>query len=147
MESIQSNTSYTGVCKKLPEIGETKCWSLWLPFGYLSLKTLCSLLPGLQTSEDAKFYALSTRFGPFSNENETLVVQFSVKHEQGIDCGGGYVKLFPDTLNQEDMHSESEYYVMFGKLSDSSSCQAQEVLMRATIVVEKGSDGPGAGNL
>ncbi|XP_037672668.1 calreticulin-like isoform X2 [Choloepus didactylus] len=69
---------------------------------------------GLQTSEDAKFYALSTRFKPFSNENETLVVQFSVKHEQGIDCGGGYVKLFPDTLNQEDMHLESEYYIMFG---------------------------------
>ncbi|OWK04547.1 hypothetical protein Celaphus_00002553, partial [Cervus elaphus hippelaphus] len=69
---------------------------------------------GLQTSEDAKFYALSTRFKPFSNENETLVVQFSVKHEQGIDCGGGCVKLFPDTLNQQDMHSESEYYIMFG---------------------------------
>uniref|UniRef100_A0A8C8YM78 Calreticulin n=1 Tax=Prolemur simus TaxID=1328070 RepID=A0A8C8YM78_PROSS len=69
---------------------------------------------GLQTSEDAKFYALSTRFKPFSNENETLVVQFSVKHEQGIDCGGGYVKLFPATLNQEDMHSESEYYIIFG---------------------------------
>ncbi|EDL90375.1 rCG50286, isoform CRA_b [Rattus norvegicus] len=69
---------------------------------------------GLQTTEDAKFYALSARFKPFSNENETLVVQFSVKHEQGIDCGGGYVKLFPATLNQEDMHSESQYYIMFG---------------------------------
>uniref|UniRef100_A0A8C3VXR0 Calreticulin n=1 Tax=Catagonus wagneri TaxID=51154 RepID=A0A8C3VXR0_9CETA len=69
---------------------------------------------GLQTSEDAKFYALSTRFKPFSNVNKTLVVQFSVKHEQGIDCGGGYVKLFPDTLNQEDVHSESKYYIMFG---------------------------------
>ncbi|XP_012877645.1 PREDICTED: calreticulin-like [Dipodomys ordii] len=69
---------------------------------------------GLQTSEDAKFYALSARFTPFSNVNETLVVQFSVKHEQGIDCGGGYVKLFPATLNQEDMHSESKYYIMFG---------------------------------
>ncbi|KAJ8779620.1 hypothetical protein J1605_012504 [Eschrichtius robustus] len=69
---------------------------------------------GLQTSEDAKFYALSTRFKPFSNENETLVVQFSVKHKQGVHCGGGFVKLFPDTLNQEDMHSESEYYIMFG---------------------------------
>lgn len=49
------------------------------------------------------------------------MVQFSVKHEQGIDCGGGYVKLFPATLNQEDMHSESQYYIMFGKLPGSSS--------------------------
>ncbi|XFF75749.1 hypothetical protein AB1E18_001968 [Capra hircus] len=30
---------------------------------------------GLQTNEDAKFYTLSTRFKPFSNENKTLVVQ------------------------------------------------------------------------
>ena len=110
---------------------------LWLLLRYLNLKILCSLLSGLQTSEDAKFYALSTRFKPFSNENETLVVQFSVKHKQGIHCGGGFVKLSPDTLNQEDMHSESEYYIMFGKLSDSSRCQPCEVLMRATVVVEK----------
>ncbi|XP_068948853.1 calreticulin-like [Petaurus breviceps papuanus] len=69
---------------------------------------------GLQTSEDAKFYALSARFKPFSNEGQSLVVQFSVKHEQGIDCGGGYVKLFPEDLNQENMHSNSTYYIMFG---------------------------------
>lgn len=52
---------------------------------------------------------------------------FPVKHEQGIDCGGGYVKLFPDTMNQEDMHSELEYYIMFGKRSDTSHCQLCEV--------------------
>lgn len=28
----------------------------------------------------------------FNNEGKSLVVQFSVKHEQKIDCGGGYVK-------------------------------------------------------
>ncbi|XP_043859006.1 calreticulin-like [Dromiciops gliroides] len=69
---------------------------------------------GLQTSEDAKFYALSARFKPFSNEGQSLVVQFSVKHEQGIDCGGGYVKLFPEDLDQENMHSNSSYFIMFG---------------------------------
>lgn len=86
--------------------------SLWLLVEDLSLKILCSLIPGLQTNEDAKFYALSTGFKPFSNKNETLVVQFSVKHEQGIDCGSRGVKLFPDTLTQEDVHLESEYYIM-----------------------------------
>ncbi|XP_038616440.1 calreticulin-like [Tachyglossus aculeatus] len=69
---------------------------------------------GLQTTQDAKFYALSTRFQPFSNEGESLVVQFTVKHEQGIDCGGGYVKLFPAELDQRDMHSDSRYLIMFG---------------------------------
>ena len=75
---------------------------------------------------------------PFSNENETLVVQFSVKHEQGIDCGGGYVKLFPNTLNQEDMHSESEYYITFGKPSASSPWQPGR-LKESSCRCQKGS--------
>ncbi|NXK88326.1 CALR protein, partial [Formicarius rufipectus] len=69
---------------------------------------------GIQTSQDARFYALSSRFKPFSNRDKTLVLQFTVKHEQNIDCGGGYVKLFPASLNQEDMHGDSEYNIMFG---------------------------------
>lgn len=69
---------------------------------------------GLQTSEDARFYALSRKFEPFSNEGKNLVVQFSVKHEQDIDCGGGYLKVFNCDLNQVDMHGESPYEIMFG---------------------------------
>lgn len=69
---------------------------------------------GIQTSQDARFYALSKRFDGFSNEAKPLVVQFSVKHEQNIDCGGGYVKLFDCSLDQTDMHGESPYEIMFG---------------------------------
>jgi calreticulin len=43
-----------------------------------------------------------------------LVIQFTVKHEQNIDCGGGYVKLFDCSLDQIDMHGDSPYNVMFG---------------------------------
>uniref|UniRef100_A0A8C5R4J8 Calreticulin n=1 Tax=Leptobrachium leishanense TaxID=445787 RepID=A0A8C5R4J8_9ANUR len=69
---------------------------------------------GIQTIQDWKFYALSARFEPFSNEGQTLVIQYTVKHEQGIDCGGGYVKLFPADLEQLQMNRESHYYIMFG---------------------------------
>ncbi|WP_395239456.1 hypothetical protein, partial [Salmonella sp. s54412] len=70
---------------------------------------------GIQTSEDAKFYGLSAKFEtPFSNEDKELVVQFSVKHEQSIDCGGGYVKVFSSDLKQADMHGDSPYLIMFG---------------------------------
>lgn len=67
-----------------------------------------------------RFYADSTSFTSFSNEGKTLVVQFSVKHEQSIDCGGGYVKLFPSTLKSKDMEGESAYNIMFGKSFKSS---------------------------
>ncbi|KAG5668837.1 hypothetical protein PVAND_016759 [Polypedilum vanderplanki] len=69
---------------------------------------------GLQTSQDARFYALSTKFTPFSNKDKPLVIQFSVKHEQNIDCGGGYLKIFDCNLDQKDMHGESPYLIMFG---------------------------------
>merc|ERR1712165_231093 len=68
----------------------------------------------IQTSQDAKFYALSTEFKPFSNKDKPLVVQFTVKHEQNIDCGGGYAKLFDCSLDQTDMHGDSPYLIMFG---------------------------------
>eukprot|EP00055_Hartaetosiga_balthica_P018476 m.134490 g.134490 ORF g.134490 m.134490 type:complete len:386 (-) comp9616_c0_seq2:133-1290(-) len=69
---------------------------------------------GIKTSEDAKFYALSASFDEFSNDGEDLYISFTVKHEQNIDCGGGYVKVFPAGLDQEDMNGESVYNVMFG---------------------------------
>merc|ERR1719231_183995 len=72
---------------------------------------------GLQTAEDAKFYAYSTKFPSFSTMESPLVVQFSVKHEQSIDCGGGYAKLFPGTVDQATLHGgadEDKYNVMFG---------------------------------
>jgi len=69
---------------------------------------------GLRTSQDAKFYARSAKFDSFSNAGKDLVVQFSVKHDQKIDCGGGYVKVFPGDFNPEDMHGESSYNLMFG---------------------------------
>lgn len=72
-------------------------------------------LAGLQTSQDAHFYALSSRFADFSNKDQPFVIQFTVKHEQSIDCGGGYIKLFPSDLKQEDMHGDSTYNIMFGE--------------------------------
>jgi len=69
---------------------------------------------GIQTSQDALFYGLSAKFDKFSNEDKTLVIQFTVKHEQNIDCGGGYVKVFSSDLDQTAMHGESPYNIMFG---------------------------------
>merc|ERR1712125_318376 len=44
---------------------------------------------GIQTGTDYRFYQISTSFDEFSNEGEDLVFQYSIKHQQGIDCGGG----------------------------------------------------------
>jgi len=69
---------------------------------------------GARTSQDARFYGMSAAFPPVSNVDKPLVIQFTVKHEQNIDCGGGYIKLFDCKLDQADMHGESPYNIMFG---------------------------------
>jgi calreticulin len=69
---------------------------------------------GLQTTKDARFYQISAAFPPFSNKGKTLILQYSVKHEQKIDCGGGYIKILPKDVDQDDFHGDSPYNIMFG---------------------------------
>jgi calreticulin len=72
---------------------------------------------GAQTSADARFYAYTSMLDtPFNTKDGSgdLVVQFSVKHEQQIDCGGGYIKLLPSSVNQAKFNGDTPYHVMFG---------------------------------
>ncbi|GLJ19026.1 hypothetical protein SUGI_0341340 [Cryptomeria japonica] len=69
---------------------------------------------GIQTSPDYRFFAISAKFHEFSNKDKTLVLQFSVKHEQKLDCGGGYVKLLSDDFDQKTFSGETPYSIMFG---------------------------------
>jgi len=69
---------------------------------------------GAKTMEDAKFYAASSSLGSqISNEGKDLVVSLSVKNEQGLDCGGGYIKVMPK-MDAADFHGETKYFLMFG---------------------------------
>merc|ERR1712159_172850 len=81
---------------------------------------------GLQTSQDAKFYAISTKHKEFSNEGKTLVIQYTVKHEQDIDCGGGYLKL--GGFEPEKFEGSSEYNIMFGPDICGSSTKKTHVI-------------------
>merc|ERR1712086_70112 len=81
---------------------------------------------GLQTSQDAKFYAMSTASKEFSNDGKTLVIQYSVKHEQDIDCGGAYLKL--GAYEPEKFEGSSEYNIMFGPDICGSSTKKTHVI-------------------
>jgi len=74
---------------------------------------------GLKTSPDARFFDISAAHEEFSNKGKELVIQLSVKHEQSIDCGGGYIKLVPasslsDQKEFQGGEKETKYNVMFG---------------------------------
>jgi len=83
---------------------------------------------GLQTSQDARFYQISAEFPEFSNKGKNLILQYSVKHEQKIDCGGGYIKILPPGIDQSDFHGDSPYNVMFGPDICGSSTKKTHVI-------------------
>jgi len=83
---------------------------------------------GLRTSQDAKFYQISAEFPKFSNEGKDLIVQYSVKHEQRIDCGGGYLKLMPSGVDQSNFNGDSPYNIMFGPDICGSSTKKTHVI-------------------
>ncbi|KAI8819292.1 Calreticulin family-domain-containing protein [Chytriomyces cf. hyalinus JEL632] len=69
---------------------------------------------GLQTSQDAKFYAMSAPLDKeFDNKGKDLVLQFTAKFEQNIDCGGGYIKLLPK-FEAKTFNGDTPYSIMFG---------------------------------
>lgn len=69
---------------------------------------------GIKTGEDARFYGISAKLDePFTNKGKDLVLQFSVKHEQDLDCGGAYIKLLGD-IDQKKFGGDSPYQIMFG---------------------------------
>lgn len=70
---------------------------------------------GLKTKENMHFYAATSKLPTtFNNKDKTLVFQFSVKHEQILDCGGGYLKLLPAETDADSFNGDSPYYLMFG---------------------------------
>jgi calnexin len=67
------------------------------------------------TNEKAH-YGLSTQFpDPLDPAGKTFIVQFEVRYEEHIECGGSYIKLFHrDNFVPEQMSNESRYIIMFG---------------------------------
>ncbi|KAL7529750.1 hypothetical protein ACHAXR_003139 [Thalassiosira sp. AJA248-18] len=73
---------------------------------------------GIKTSTDARFYGLSSPMAKTfnSSDKKDLVIQYSVKHEQKIDCGGAYIKLMAggDKFESTKFGGDTPYAVMFG---------------------------------
>jgi len=69
---------------------------------------------GILTLEDSKFFGISANFDEFSNKDKTLVIQYQLKYEKAIDCGGGYIKIGPKIEDQEQFGDPTKYNIMFG---------------------------------
>lgn len=73
---------------------------------------------GLVLKTPAAHHAIHAQLpAPFINTDNTLVLQYEVKLQEGLQCGGAYVKLLSsEGLPDEDteFNNDSSYQVMFG---------------------------------
>ncbi|AOA62936.1 Calnexin [Komagataella phaffii CBS 7435] len=71
---------------------------------------------GLVVKSEAAHHAISAQLPQvFDNTDNTLVLQYEVKLQQGLNCGGAYVKLLSaEGLNKNEFSNETPYQVMFG---------------------------------
>ncbi|XP_054845687.1 calmegin isoform X2 [Eublepharis macularius] len=72
---------------------------------------------GLVLKSVAKHHAISAMLTqPFIFDSKPLIIQYEVNFQDGIDCGGAYVKLLSksDDLNLEYFFDKTAYTIMFG---------------------------------
>ncbi|KAF2836564.1 Calreticulin-domain-containing protein [Patellaria atrata CBS 101060] len=72
---------------------------------------------GLVVKDKAAHHAISAKFKkPINNKGKTLVVQYEVKTQNGLECGGAYLKLLQDNkaLHADEFSNASPYIIMFG---------------------------------
>ena len=90
---------------------------------------------GIQTSENHRFYGLSAPLDkPYqSKAGRDLVIQYSVKHEQKLDCGGAYIKLLPGgkKFDADKFGGDTPYAVMFGPDVCGSSNKRTHVILHS----------------
>jgi calnexin len=72
---------------------------------------------GLSLTQEMKFYGLSAEFPEIvHNKGKDFVVQYELKLEEGLSCGGAYVKLprAGDAGDLSELTNETPYTIMFG---------------------------------
>ncbi|KAK2949596.1 putative Calnexin like protein [Blattamonas nauphoetae] len=70
---------------------------------------------GLKTTDDKKFYLYTRDIGQtISNRGKPLIISYTIKHEDSKEAAGAYIKLLPETINQEEYKSEDPFELMFG---------------------------------
>jgi len=93
----------------------------------------------LTLNEEFKFYGLSKPFPhPISNDGE-FVFQYEVKLDEGLTCGGAYVKLLraEDNSDLTQLDSNSPYTIMFGPDKCGGSSKVHFILQHQNPISKK----------
>jgi len=85
---------------------------------------------GIKTSTDARFYSISAPLASeISNKGKDLIVSFTVRHDQVLDCGGAYIKLLAPGVDQAKFSGDDKYAIMFGPDMCGTSTRKTHVIL------------------
>lgn len=70
----------------------------------------------LLVSKEAQHYGITSSFPPVTGSKDVpFVIQFEVQFQDGLQCGGSYVKLFDSNGQKaEDFKDDTQFVIMFG---------------------------------
>lgn len=87
---------------------------------------------GLVLKTPAARHAISYKFPqPFNNTGKNLVLQYEVKLQDGLKCGGTYIKLLDNDFDKDhEFNNETPYQVMFGPDKCGSDNKIHFILRR-----------------
>lgn len=113
-----SRWSPSSATKETKEGGETFSyvgkWEVEEPHVYPGIKDD----KGLIMKSAAAHHAISARLEkPLDNKDKTLVIQYEVKFQDGLECGGAYLKLLTESekgIQAVEFSDKTPYTIMFG---------------------------------
>lgn len=86
---------------------------------------------GLVLKTAAAHHAISRKFDkPLITKGKDLVVQYEVKTQQGLQCGGAYVKLLNADGLDGEFNNDTPYQVMFGPDKCGSTDKVHLIIRR-----------------
>ncbi|KAK9479958.1 Calreticulin family-domain-containing protein [Lipomyces japonicus] len=92
---------------------------------------------GLVVKDRAAHHAISAKFdAPLDNTEKTLVLQYEVKLQNGLECGGAYLKLLTEdsSLHAEEFSDKTGYQIMFGPDKCGSTNKVHFIVRRKSPV-------------
>mmetsp|Transcript_10864 Transcript_10864/g.15218 ORF Transcript_10864/g.15218 Transcript_10864/m.15218 type:complete len:400 (+) Transcript_10864:69-1268(+) len=89
---------------------------------------------GIKTTEDHRFYGISAPLTkPYVSGGKPLVLQYAMRYDKDIECGGAYIKLLPGgaKFDSAAFGGDAPYGVMFGPDMCGSSNKRTHVILHS----------------
>jgi len=105
---------------------------------------------GIQLTQEMKHYGFGAKFDqPLTASGGDIVIQYELKLEEQLACGGAYVKLLRDDkdLDVADLSNESPYVIMFGPDKCGSDSKVHFILKHQNPVSKEWTEHHFSGDL